>query len=177
MARLLQAAQLGHPILRKKAQIVKNINDKKIQILIDDMLATLIDSEGMGMAAPQVYKLKQILIVASHPNSRYPNAPKMKPTPMINPKIIAKSKVFEKSWEGCLSIPGIRALVPREKWVKIQYYNRNGKETSQRFEGFIARIFLHEFDHLFGKLFVDRVVDSKDFITEKEYFKLFSKKK
>jgi len=177
MARLLQAAELGHPILRKKARVVKNIDAESIQTLIDDMLATLIDSNGVGIAAPQVYELKRIFIVASHPNPRYPNAPKMKPEPIINPNIITKSKIIEKGWEGCLSIPGLRALVPREKWVKVKYYNRKGRIVTKRFEGFIARIFLHEYDHLQGKLFVDRVVDSKDYITEKEYLKLFVKKK
>src|SRR3989344_339104 len=105
---LLQIAQLGHQVIRKKARAVKNIKDKRIQQLIDDMIATCLDVDGVGIAAPQVYTSLNLFIVASHPNSRYPKAPKLKPFAVINPKIIAKSKTKNGDWEGCLSIPGIR---------------------------------------------------------------------
>jgi len=164
--------QLGNPILRKKAKPVKNINDKKIQKIIDDLLTIVTKVNGVGLSAPQVGKSFQVFIIASHPNPRYPNAPKMKPTPVINPKIISFSKKIIKDWEGCLSIPGIRGLVPRSDLIFVEYLNRRGKKEQKRFTGFIARIFQHEYNHLKGIVFLDRVESSRDIITESEYQKL-----
>src|SRR3989344_4187690 len=113
MSTLLQIDQLGHPVLRQKARSVENIKSKKIQQLIDDLISTVMDVDGVGIAAPQVYQSLRIFIIASHPNPRYPHAPKMKPTAIINPKILDMSKGKAKDWEGCLSIPGLRGLIPR----------------------------------------------------------------
>ena len=121
MSNLLQVAHLGHPILRQKAKPVKHIADIKVQKLIDDMIATVMDVDGVGISAPQVYQSWQIFIMASHPNPRYPYAPEMPPTAILNPKILFLSQAIEKDWEGCLSIPGVRALVPRWKEVKVNY--------------------------------------------------------
>ena len=121
MSNLLQVAHLGHPILRQKAKPVKHIADIKVQKLIDDMIATVMDVDGVGISAPQVYQIWQIFIMASHPNPRYPYAPEMPPTAILNPKILFHSQAIEKDWEGCLSIPGVRALVPRWKEVKVNY--------------------------------------------------------
>lgn len=128
MAKLLQVAFLGHPVLRQKAKEVQNARNSRIQLLIDDLIETVMDVNGVGIAAPQVYESLRIIIVASHPNPRYPNAPEMKQTPMINPKIIAHSKVKKKDWEGCLSIPGIRGLIPRFTSITIEYVDRKGKK-------------------------------------------------
>lgn len=173
---LLQVAQLGHPVLRKKAKIVKNIADPTIQKLIDDLLETVIDVNGVGIAAPQVYQSYRIFIVASHPNPRYPKAPYMKPTAIINPKILWHSQDIVKDWEGCLSIPGIRGLIPRFTKIKVSYTDRNGKEETKTFSDFIARIFQHEYDHIEGVLFLDRVDDNKEIISDKEYLKFIAKK-
>jgi peptide deformylase len=171
MARLLQIAQLGHPILRKQASPVQNIQDVYIQELIDDLIATVLDVNGVGIAAPQVYESYQILIIASHPSPRYPNAPRMEPTAVINPRIISHSDEATKDWEGCLSIPGIRGLVPRYKSIKVEYTSRDGKKIKTEFTDFIARIFQHEYDHLNGIVFLDRLESTKDIVTEKEYQK------
>lgn len=176
MTTLLQVAQLGHPILRTKAIPVKNIQEPKIQTLIDNLFATVIDVSGVGIAAPQVYESVRIFIVASHPNLRYPNAPYMKPTPMINPKIISHTNVVVKDWEGCLSIPGIRGLIPRYTKVTITYFDRKGVKHKKVFRDFIARIIQHETDHLDGILFLDRVESTKELISDKEYQKLINKK-
>ena len=93
---LLQIAQLGHTVLRKKAKQVKNNKDYSVQKLIDDLITTAIDVDGVGIAAPQVYKSLRIFILASHPNPRYPKAPKMKPMAVINPQIISISKEKKK---------------------------------------------------------------------------------
>ena len=172
MARLLQIAELGHPVLRKKALPVGDVRDDNIQKLIDDLIATVMEVNGVGIAAPQVYESYQIFIIASSPNLRYPNAPKMEPTAVINPRIISYSDEVIRDWEGCLSIPGIRGLVPRYRSIKVKYTTRDGKTEEKEFTDFIARIFQHEYDHLNGIVFLDRLESVRDIITEKEYRKL-----
>ncbi len=173
---LLQVALLGHPVLRKKAKEVKNVKDPLVQKLIDDLTVTVMDVDGVGIAAPQVYKSLRVFILSSHPNPRYPKAPKMKPTAIINPKITFFSKEKKKDWEGCLSVPGIRGFIPRSLEVNVEYLTREGEKVNKIFKDFIARIFQHESDHLDGILFTDRLDSSKDLISEKEYQKLMKKK-
>ena len=170
MAKLRQIAQLGATVLRQKAETVEfdAINTRSI---ISDMLATLADSNGVGLAAPQIYEPYQILIIASRPTSRYPNAPEMKPTIMINPMFRTLSEQTTKDWEGCLSIPGIRALVPRFTQIEVSYTDQQGKSVSQQFEDFISRVFQHEYDHLNGIVYLDRVETNRDIISEKEFLK------
>ncbi|MGM3306837.1 peptide deformylase [Anabaena sp. WFMT] len=163
--------QLGNPILRQKADWVENIHSEHIQKLIDDLIATVSQANGVGIAAPQVAESYRLFIVASRPNSRYPDAPEMEPTAMINPKIIAHSTEVVKGWEGCLSVPGIRGLVPRYQKIEIEYTDRNGQMQKQKLSDFIARIFQHEYDHLEGKVFLDRVESTDELMTEAEYKK------
>ena len=161
--------QLGNPILRQKSVWVENIKDGKIQSLIDDLIATVSEANGVGIAAPQVAESLRLLIVASRPNARYPDAPEMKPTAIINPQIIGYSSEIVKGWEGCLSVPGIRGLVPRYQAVEIEYADRNGGLHQQKLSDFVARIFQHEYDHLEGKVFLDWVESIDDLMTESEY--------
>jgi len=172
MAEILEVIQLGHPLLRSQAQLVDDIQSPRIQNLIDNLIATVIKANGVGIAAPQVQSRDRIFIVASRPNPRYPHAPEMEPTPMINPKILASSLEVDNGWEGCLSIPGIRGLVPRHQAIEIEYSDRNGKLHKQQLTDFVARIFQHELDHLDGIVFVDRLQSTQDLITEQEYQKL-----
>jgi peptide deformylase len=176
MPRLLQIAQLGHPILRQKAKAVKGIDDPNVQNLIDDQMATLNEIGGMGLAAPQVYESYRIFIMASHPSPRYPNAPEMEPTAIINPKIISSTGGTSKEWELCLSFPGIRGLVPRYRSIAVRYTMRDGKPVKTEFTDFVARIFQHEYDHLDGLVYLDRLETTKDIITDKEFQRLISKK-
>ncbi|OUL18107.1 peptide deformylase [Nostoc sp. RF31YmG] len=169
MAQLLPIIQLGNPILRQQATLIDNIQDQGIQNLIDDLLATVAQANGVGIAAPQIAESYRLFIVASRPNPRYPNAPEMAPTAMINPKIIAHSTEVVKGWEGCLSVPGIRGLVPRYQAIEVEYTDRNGKLQQQELTDFVARIFQHEYDHLDGIVFVDRLESTHDMITEQEY--------
>ncbi len=175
MAILLQVAQLGNKILREKAKPVSNVSAPKIQQLIDDMLATLVESEGLGIAAPQVYQSLQIFYVASHPNSRYPDAPTMKPLAIINPIILKSSAEIYKDWEGCLSIPGLRGFLPRPREVSVEFTDRKGVRRKRKFSDLIGRIFQHEYDHLQGTLFVDRVESGMDYMTDKEFQKFIKK--
>ena len=161
--------QLGNPLLRQRAKEVHNIKSEAIQALIQTLLATCQVSKGVGIAAPQLGISQAIFIMASYPNERYPNAPLMEPMALINPMIRAHSDSKEKDWEGCLSIPGIRAKVPRHTWIDVTYTTAKGEREEKRFEGFLARIFLHEFDHLIGKLFIDHVESMDDMVTEQIY--------
>ena len=171
--KIRQVAQLGAAVLRKKAQIV-DLSANAMQAIIADMQATLADSNGVGIAAPQIYESVCIIIIASRPSSRYPNAPQMEPVVMLNPSFRPLSKDIEKDWEGCLSIPGIRAKVPRYKHIEIDYTDQQGLAVKQRYDDFIARVFQHEYDHLEGKVYLDRVTDSHDIISEKEFQKLIA---
>lgn len=168
-----EIAQLGASVLRQDAEFVSQATSPEIKQIISDMQATLAATQGVGLAAPQISQLKRIIIVASKPSSRYPDAPIMAPTVMINPVFEAKSNEKAKDWEGCLSIPGIRALVPRFKTIEVRYINEQGITIEQKLEDFVARIFQHEIDHLEGKVYLDRVESSADIISETEYFKLF----
>lgn len=171
MAKILEIIQLGNPLLRTKAQFVENIQDRQIQKLINSLIATVNQANGVGIAAPQVAHSDRLFIVASRPNPRYPNAPEMEPTAMINPRILAHSSEIVKGWEGCLSIPGIRGLVPRYQAIEVEYSDRDGKLQKQELTDFVARVFQHEYDHLDGIVFLDRLESTQDLITEQEYQK------
>lgn len=171
MAEILQIVQLGDPLLRSPAQSVDDIRDERIQKLVDDLIATVGQANGVGIAAPQVTESYRLFIVASRPNPRYPNAPEMEPTAIINPKIIAHSTEVVKGWEGCLSIPGIRGWVPRYQAIEVEYIDRDGNLQKQEFTDFVARIFQHEYDHLDGIVFLDRLESTQDIMTEQEYQK------
>ncbi|MUL35880.1 peptide deformylase [Gloeocapsopsis dulcis] len=171
MAEIREVVQLGHPLLRTQAQYVENVQEQRIQNLVDDLIATVGQANGVGIAAPQVAECCRLFIVASRPNLRYPYAPTMEPTAMINPKILAHSTEAVKGWEGCLSIPGIRGLVPRYQIVEVEYSDRNGKLQKQELTDFVARIFQHELDHLDGIVFLDRMESTLDIVTEQEYQK------
>lgn len=161
--------QLGNPVLRQTAAPVEGITSPTVQQLIDDLLLTCRESNGVGLAAPQVAQPSRLLIVASRPNPRYPNAPTMKPMALINPRILSHSAETEKGWEGCLSVPGIRGLVPRYREVEVEYQDRTGAVQRVVWSGFVARILQHEYDHLEGKVFLDRVESTADLMTESEY--------
>lgn len=171
MAEIREIIQLGHPTLRTKSQTVENIQAQSVQNLIADLKATVAQANGVGIAAPQIAQSYRLFIVASRPNPRYPHAPTMEPTAMINPRILAHSSEVAKDWEGCLSIPGIRGLVPRYQAVEVEYTDENGKLQKQQLNDFIARIFQHELDHLNGSVFLDRIESTHDLITEHEYQK------
>jgi len=168
---LRQIAQLGQPVLRGKAMTVDKPADPAVQKLIDDLLATVAEVYGVGIAAPQVYEPLSIFIVASRPNPRYPHAPEREPMAMINPEILWRSDEMEKGWEGCLSIPGLRGRVPRHTKIGVRYLDRRGELIEEEYEGFLARVFQHEFDHLQGMVFVDRLENTLDLMTEKEYLR------
>lgn len=172
MTEILKIAQQGDIILEQKARFIDNIDDTKIQRLIDNLIETAKAKNGVGIAAPQVSESYRLFIVASRSNQRYPDAPNMEPTAMINPRIIAHSSEIVKGWEGCLSVPNLRGFVPRYKAIEVEYYTRKGEIERVELSDFVARIFQHEYDHLDGILFIDRVEDESDLISEEEYQKM-----
>lgn len=173
--KILKVAELGHEILRRKAEKVsiEELVSPDFQDLLDDMVETLKDSSGVGLAAPQIYESKRVMIVHSFSSPRYPKAPEFGPIALINPKILSKSAKKVDGWEGCLSFPGIRGLVPRHQSVEVEYFDKTGKKNKKVFKDFLARIFQHEYDHLEGIVFLDRI-KGKDIITEKEFLKLMN---
>jgi peptide deformylase len=173
VSRVLDIAQLGHPVLRQIAEPVAEIDDT-VQQLIDDLFATSDAASGAGIAAPQVYISSRVFILSIKPTPRYPNAPAVEPTAVINPEIMWASKNIEKDWEGCLSVPGIRGWVPRPDAIRVRYLTRQGEAVEREFSGFAARVFLHENDHLEGMTWLDHVEDNRDIVSEKEYLRLIA---
>jgi peptide deformylase len=167
----LPISQVGATILRQTAQKVQLPLSPDIHQLAADLIHTVEVANGVGIAAPQVAAGLQLFILASRPSPRYPQAPMMEPTVIINPKIIDHSSEIIWGWEGCLSVPDVRAVVPRAQWVNVEYLDIQGELQRKHFSDFIARIFQHEYDHLQGVLFVDRV-QPKDLISEAEYQKI-----
>jgi peptide deformylase len=169
---LRQIAQLGQPVLRGTMEHVADPSTPSVQSLIDDMLATVMDANGVGLAAPQVYEPISLFILASRPNQRYPHAPVMEPLAIINPEILWKSDEKEQGWEGCLSIPGLRGFVPRHQRIGVRYLTRNNMMCEVEYTDFLARVFQHEYDHVQGIVFIDRVESTLDLMTEQEYLRM-----
>ncbi len=164
---------LGNTFLRKRAQKIEHILSVEFQTQLEQLKTFVIEKGGMGIAAPQVGISQRFFIMSSHPNQRYPYAPEMPITAVINPEIIWHSDQMEKGWEGCLSVPQIRGNVPRYTSIKVRYFTEQNQLIETQFYGFLARIFQHELDHLDGKLFIERVESTLDLMSEEEWLKKF----
>ncbi len=165
----MEVITLGHPVLHQVAQPVTDCRSPQIQQLIDQLIALTEQCQGVGIAASQVGVPLQLMIVASHPTPRYPHAPIMTPTALINPRILRQSQTIVTDWEGCLSVPGQRGRVPRAESVTVAYTDRQGAPQTVEFTGFVARIFQHEYDHFQGKVFLDRVETPDAVVSEATY--------
>ena len=159
MSVILPVAQRGETILTLNAAPVAEteLNSEWLRHLAAAMYATMSERNGVGIAAPQVYVSKRVIIVASRANPRYPNAPDMNAVVMINPEILEFSQATTLGEEGCLSVPNERGQVQRAQSIKVLYHTLTGEVMESTFEGFPARIVQHEIDHLNGILFVDRL--------------------
>jgi peptide deformylase len=166
---VLPITKLGERVLRERGQAIRDWRSPALQELIDRMIATMKVAQGVGIAANQVGVGIRLFIVAPEPNPRYPKSPRWAPLPMINPKLVRHSKETVEGWEGCLSIPGLRGIVPRFRCVEIEYISREGQRERRTLRDFVARIFQHELDHINGKVFVDRVRNTRTFVTDTEY--------
>jgi peptide deformylase len=167
-------AQLGHQVLRQRANEVENILSVECQQLINQMMLTVAEAGGVGIAAPQIFHSARIFIMCSKPNVRYPDAPLMPPTAIINPEILNYSSEKIKDWEGCLSVPSMRGLVPRHSQISVRYFDQQANEHKKELSGFIARIFQHELDHLNGLTFIDQLESTNDLISEFEWYQQFA---
>ena len=163
--------QIGNPILRNTAKTIVDATDGEIIQLANDLITTAESANGVGIAAPQVAQSYRLFIMASRPSIRYPHAPTMSPTAIINPVIVSRSDEMVKDWEGCLSVPNLRGLVPRHRKIEVTYTDINGEGQQQVLTDFVARIFQHELDHLDGILFIDRLETMQDLYSEEEYQK------
>ena len=171
---ILKIARLGHPILRKVAQPVKEKEIKKpeFQAFLEDMSETMHEYDGIGLAAPQVHRSSRISVVEiREENRRYPNKKLSGLHVFINPKVTVLSKEMGTYWEGCLSVPGMRGLVARPSKIRVEYLDRDARKHEVVAENFLATVLQHEFDHLDGKLYVDKLADPAKFAFDKEFEK------
>lgn len=167
----LTITQIGHPILRKRAREIlqEELASPRTQQLIDDMIETKRAANGAGIAANQVDDLRRIFVVENLKNPRYPYKPDYPLTVMVNPVIEFLTEDRFENFEGCLSIPNLRGIVPRCPLIRVSGWDRNGQAVQFQVAGISAGTFQHEMDHLDGILFVDRIVDTKTLCTWEEF--------
>ena len=156
---ILKVARLGHPVIRTPSEAVakESIASPDMQRFIDDMIDTMREYDGVGLAAPQVHVSKQVAVIEVAANRRYPGEGAVPLTVLINPKILKSSKSQVEDWEGCLSIHELRGRVPRAESLEVEAFNRKGEKMLIRANGFFARVIQHECDHLVGRVFADRM--------------------
>ena len=174
---ILKVARLGHPVLRRKAQPVPvgQIKSPGLQSFIQDMIQTMHEYDGVGIAAPQVHVSAQIAVIQVGNNPRYPRAPKIPLTVLVNPRVKPVSRKQVVDWEGCLSVDGLRGRVPRWHSVEVKGYNAQGNSVHFRASGFFARVIQHEWDHLQGKVYLDRMRGLSTLTHLKEYARYWDK--
>jgi peptide deformylase len=158
---ILKVARLGHPVLRQVAEPVPvdAIRSSETQRLIDDMIETMREYSGAGLAATQVHRLAQIAVIEVLKDPRDPEAPEIPLTVLINPIVTPLTEQTEDGWEGCLSIPDMRGIVPRWTAVRLEARDREGQPIDLKAADFFARVIQHESDHLNGLVYVDRMRD------------------
>ncbi len=152
--KLLEVIKIPHPTLRKKAQEVRAFGDD-FQEFVDDMVLTMREEDGVGLAAPQVNQSLRVIVV-EYPLDDTKEDAEPKLFVMVNPQIVKRSAETVMGMEGCLSVPEIVGEVERAEKVEVRGLNRHGKKMKVRAKGWLARVFQHEIDHLDGVLFVDR---------------------
>jgi peptide deformylase len=156
---ILKVARLGHPVLRRVAEPVPSdvILTTRFQQFLDDMVETMREYDGVGLAAPQVHVSQQVAVLEVTKHPRYPEAPSVPLTILINPKVTVLTQETVDGWEGCLSIPEMRGVAPRYKELRVEALDRHSKPLDFMAKDFHARVIQHEYDHLQGKVYVDRM--------------------
>lgn len=155
--------KMGDARLLRVAQPVEQFNTPELDALVVDLFDTMLDARGAGLAAPQIGVDLAVVIFGFKHNDRYPDAPEVPQTVLINPVIEALSVEEETGWEGCLSVPGMRGMVPRYSHIRYRGFDVQGKPISREAHGFHARVVQHECDHLIGKLYPMRIRDFNQF--------------
>jgi peptide deformylase len=160
---VLKVTKLGNPVLRQVAKEVdlQELTDPKgeLQGFIDDMIDTMRQEDGVGLAAPQVNRSIQVVVLEYDDNERYPEETPIPVIALINPVLSEFSEERVQGWESCLSLIDFRGLVPRSASVRLKAYDRHGKQIEKQVTGFEAVVLQHEIDHLQGKVFLDRMED------------------
>ncbi len=169
---ILKVARMGHPVLRTRARPLEpdEIGTPRIQRLIDDMFETMHDSQGIGLAGPQVHESIRLFVAGVDDEERT-----MPPVVMINPEVTPIGSDVEEDWEGCLSVPDIRGRVSRAANIRVRALDRHGEPISMTADGFPARVIQHETDHLDGVLFFDRMRSFESLTFLEEYSRYWSK--
>ena len=171
MRRPLRIAQIGHPILRQPTRMLtqEELLSEEIQSFLDDLVETMREANGAGLAANQVYQSIRICTVEVRNNPRYPYRPNIPLTILVNPVLTPVSEETFVNYEGCLSVPNLRGQVRRHCEVHVEALDREGNPISTVVKGMTAATYQHEVDHLDGKLFLDRVDDATSLVTQENF--------
>jgi peptide deformylase len=164
---LRKIATIGHPVLREPARELtrEELASAPVQRLVDDMVDTMRDASGAGIAANQVHEAVRVCVIEIKDNPRYPYKPNWPLTILVNPQLEPTTDETFMNFEGCRSVPNLRGQVPRFTGVRVRAWDRRGKDLDFEVRGLTAGTFQHELDHLDGKLFVDRVTDTRTLCT------------
>lgn len=175
---ILKVARLGNPILREMAREIapEELDAAEMQRLIDNMTETMKEYDGVGLAAVQVHEAKRIAVLEVDDNPRYPQKPRVPLSVLINPRITPLGDEMEEDWEGCLSLIELRGRVPRYSRIRVQALDRNAKALDFMAAGFHARVIQHEWDHLNGRVFVDRMRDLSTLTYLQEFARYWTEK-
>jgi peptide deformylase len=155
--------KMGDPRLLRQAEPVTGFGTPELEALIADMFDTMYDASGAGLAAPQIGVNLQVVIFGFKDNARYPDAPAVPETVLLNPVLTPVSDATDEAWEGCLSVPGMRGVVPRWSALRYQGVDQYGNVIDRTVDGFHARVVQHECDHLAGILYPMRIRDFRQF--------------
>jgi peptide deformylase len=175
---ILKVASLGHPMLRAATQPLSMdpVGSSELHRLIEDMIETMREYSGVGLAANQVHVSRQIAVLEVADNPRYPEKGAVPLTLLINPRIDPLSEATEEDWEGCLSVPNLRGKVPRFKKIRVRALGLDGAEIDFTASDFHARVIQHEWDHLNGKVYLDRMRDLSTLTHLQEYARFWAEK-
>lgn len=155
--------KMGDPRLLRVAQPVRAFDTPELHALVADMFDTMAAANGAGLAAPQIGVDLQLVIFGFERNERYPDAPPVPPTVLVNPLVTPIADEMLEGWEGCLSVPGLRGVVPRHARVRYRGWSAKGELIEREVDGFHARVVQHECDHLIGRLYPTRMTDLTKF--------------
>jgi peptide deformylase len=165
-----EVLRMGHPVLREKSKPVDQTGTPELRELISDMKETMAAQNGAGLAAPQIGVSQRVVIFGVTSNPRYPDAEEVPFTVLVNPKLTFLTRDVEQDWEGCLSVPGMRGVVPRYTQLRYTGTDEEGNPIDRVASGFHARVVQHEVDHLDGILYPQRMTDMSTFGFTKELF-------
>ncbi len=171
---ILKVARMGHPVLRKVARKVEpaEIKTAEFQKLVDDMIETMREYDGIGLAAPQVHESVRLALIGIEEGTGEDRAVRV--FPVINPEVTPTTKETGEDWEGCLSVPRLRGRVSRPNGVTVRALDRRGNTVEFDLKGYPARVVQHELDHLDGILFIDRMKSFETLCFIEEYSKYWA---